>query len=277
MKRYGVLFTCLTSRAVHIEVAHSLDTSSCINALCRFLSRRGQVSVLQLDNGTNFIGAERELKESLKDLDQSKIQELMLRRGVKWIFNTPAASHHGGVWERQIRTVRKVLSSLLKQQILDDEGQQTLLCEVESIINDRPITTTSNDPNDLEALTPNRLLVMRTQPNIPPGVFSKDDHYARRRWRQIQYMTELFWRIWTQEYLPLLQERQKWNTTRRNFKPGDVVLIVDSSAPRNSWLIGKIVKIMTDSKGTVRSVCVQTKTSTLERPITKICLLEEAS
>lgn len=277
VKRYGVLFTCLTSRAVHIEVAHSLDTSSCINALRRFLSRRGQVSVLRSDNGTNFVGAERELKESLKDLDQPKIQESMLRRGVKWIFNTPAASHHGGVWERQIRTVRKVLSSLLKQQLLDDEGLQTLLCEVESIINDRPITTTSNDPNDLEALTPNHLLVMRTQPNIPPGVFSKDDLYARRRWRQIQYMADLFWRRWTQEYLPLLQERQKWSTTRRNFSLGDVVLIVDSSAPRNSWLIGKIVKIMPDSKGTVRSVCVQTKTSTLERPITKICLLEEAS
>lgn len=178
VKRYGVLFTCLTTRAVHLEVAHSLDTSSCINALHRFISRRGQMSVLRSDNGTNFVGAERELKESLKDLDQPKIRESMLRRGVKWIFNTPATSHHGGVWERQIRTVRKVLGSLLKQQILDDEGLQTLLCEMESIINDRPITTTSNDLNDLEALTSNHLLVMRTQPNNPPGVFSKDDLYA---------------------------------------------------------------------------------------------------
>lgn len=230
-KGYGVLFTCLTSRAVHIEVAHSLDTSSCINALRRFVCRRGQVSVLRSDNGTNFVGAERELKDALKDLDQSKIQESMLRRKVKWIFNTPAASHHGGAWERQIRSVRKVLSSLLKQQTLDDEGLQTLLCEVENIINDRPITTPSNDPNDLEALTPNHLLLMRTQPHIPPGVFSKDDLYVRRCWRQIQYMADLFWRRWTQEYLPLLHERQKWNTSKRNFSVGDVVLIVDSSVP----------------------------------------------
>lgn len=276
VKRYGVLFTCFTSRAVHLEVSHSLDTSSCINALRPFLSRRGQVSVLRSDNGTNFVGAERELRESLKDLNQSKIQESMLKRGVKWIFNTPAASHHGGVWERQIRTVRKVLSALLKQQRLDDEGLHTLLCEVENIVNDRPITTMSNDPKDLEALTPNHLLQMRTQPSIPPGVFSKDDLYTRRRWRQIQYMADLFWRRWTQEYLPVLQERQKWSTTRRNFNLGDVVLIVDPSAPRNSWMMGKIVKIMPDSKGTVRSVQVQTKTSALERPITKICLLEEA-
>lgn len=212
----------------------------------------------------------------MKDLNQSKILESMLKRGVKWIFNTPAASHHGGVWERQIRTVRKVLSALLKQQRLDDEGLHTLLCEVENIVNDRPITTMSNDPKDLEALTPNHLLQMRTQPSIPPGVFSKDDLYTRRRWRQIQYMADLFWRRWTQEYLPVLQERQKWSTTRRNFNLGDVVLIVDPSAPRNSWMMGKIVKIMPDSKGTVRSVQVQTKTSALERPITKICLLEEA-
>lgn len=276
VKRYGVLFTCMAIRAVHLEVAHSLDTSSCINAIRRFLSRRGQVSVLRSDNGTNFIGAERELREALKALDQSKIQDAMLQKGITWMFNTPAASHHGGVWERQIRTVRKVLSSLLKQQTLDEEGLQTLLCEVESIINDRPITTASNDPNDLEALTPNHLLLMKTQPNIPPGVFSKEDIYTRRRWRQTQYMADLFWHRWIQEYLPLLQVRQKWTTVRRNFNLGDVVLIIDSSAPRNSWLMGRIIKMMPDSEGTVRSVYVKTKTSTLERPITKLCLLEEA-
>ncbi|XP_035281332.1 uncharacterized protein LOC118231544 [Anguilla anguilla] len=203
VKRYGVLFTCLTSRAVHIKVAHSLDTNSCINTLRHFMSRKGQVSVLRSDNCTNFIGAERELREALKDLDQSKIKEAVMKRGVKWIFSTPGASHHGGVWERQIQTARKVLSSLLKQQVLDDEGLQILLCEVESIINDRPITTTSDDPNDLKVLTPNHLLLMRTQPNIPPGVFLKEDLYVRRRWRQIQYMADLFWRTWTQVFTSL--------------------------------------------------------------------------
>lgn len=162
-----VCFSRLTSRAVHIEVTQSLDTSLCINAIRLFLSRRGQVSVLRSDNGTNFTGAEREMREALKALDQSKVQNAMLQRGITWMFNTHAASHHGGVWERQIRTVRKVLSSVTKQQILDEEGLQTLLCEVESIINHRPITTVSNDPTDLEALTPNHLLLMKTQPNIP--------------------------------------------------------------------------------------------------------------
>ncbi len=276
VKRYGVLFTCLTVRAVHIEVANSLDTSSCINAIRRFICRRGQVSTIRSDNGTNFIGAERELKEAIQDLNQSKISEVLVRKGIKWIFNTPTASHQGGVWERQICTVRKVLNSVLNQQVLDDEGLYTILCEVEAIINDRPITKASDDPNDLEPLSPNHLLLMKKQPVMPPGVFVKEDCYSRRRWRQIQYMADLFWSRWTKEYLPLLQERQKWQKLKRNLVPGDIVLIVDNSAPRNSWIMGRILNTIPDVSGIVRRACVQTKTCLLERPITKLCLLQEA-
>ncbi len=274
VKRYGVLFTCLTVRAVHIEVAHSLDTDSCINAIRRFQARRGQVSIIRSDNGTNFVGAERELREALAKLDQSGINEVMMRKGVQWIFNPPAASHHGGIWERQIRTVRKVLNSVVKQQLLEDEGLHTLLCEVESIINGRPLTMNTDHPNDLEPLTPNHLLALKTQPSFPPGVFTKDDVYARRRWRQIQYMADLFWRRWTHEYLPLLQERQKWLGLKRSFKVGDVVLVADSFLPRNSWMLGRIMRVMPDSKGIVRSAEVRTKTSIIQRPITKLCLLQ---
>lgn len=276
VKRYGVLFTCLTIRAIHLEVAPSLDTDSCVNAIRRFICRRGHVSVIRSDNGTNFTGADRELREALQNFNQATIQEKMLKREIQWIFNTPGASHHGGVWERQIRTVRKVLNSTLRQQVLDDDGLHTLLCEVESIINGRPITKMSDDPNDLEALTPNHLLLMRKQVSLPPGVFKKDDVYSRRRWKQIQYLADLFWHRWTLEYLPLLQERQRWSRLKRNFEIGDIVLVVDSNAPRNSWMIGRIIKTMPDSKGCVRSVCVQTKSSTLNRPISKLCLLQEA-
>ena len=150
------------------------------------------------------------------------------------------------------------------------------MCEVEAIINSRPITQSSDDLNDVEALTPNHLLLMKTQPNIPPGVFDKDDQYARRRWRQIQYIANLFWTRWTREYLPLLQERQKWLTPQRNFTTGDVVLIMDESAPRNSWSMGRVIKTLTDSSGTVRRVSVQTKTNIKNRPVNKLCLLKPA-
>ena len=95
VKRYGVIFTCMSSRAVHLEVAHSLDTDSCINAIRRFISRRGQVEHLRSDNGSNLVGAERELKKALLTLNQHQVQDSLLQHGVKWSFNPPAASHHG--------------------------------------------------------------------------------------------------------------------------------------------------------------------------------------
>lgn len=276
VKRYGVIFTCLAIRAVHLEVAASLDTDSFINALRRIIARRGQVVELCSDNGTNFVGAERELRKAIQEWNTGKIESTLTQKGIKWIFNTPAASHHGGVWERLIKSARKVLGATLKTQSLDEESLQTFLCETEAILNSRPITTPSNDPNDLEALTPNHLLLLKARPSLPPGLFQKEDIYARRRWRQVQYMADLFWKRWVREYLPQLQTRQKWTRVSRNFVPGDIVLLVDETAPRNSWLIGRVTQAMPDEHGLVRRVRVKTKTSELDRPITKVCLLLEA-
>lgn len=193
-KRYGVIFTCLACRAVHLEVANSLDTDACINALRRFICRRGQVALIRSDNGTNFIGAERELREALASLNHEQIQGVLQKDGVNWCFNVPAGSHHGGVWERVIRIVRRILSSVLQQQRLDDDGLQTVMCEAEAILNDRPITKLSDDPNDLEPLTPNHILLMKGKPFLPPGLFEPHDLYVKRRWRQVQYIADLFWK-----------------------------------------------------------------------------------
>ncbi|KAL0177328.1 hypothetical protein M9458_026222, partial [Cirrhinus mrigala] len=252
VKRYGVIFTCLASRAVHIEMPTSLETDSFIHALRRFIARRGQVKEMRSDNGTNFVGADRELRKAIKEWNTSQIENSLLQRDIKWIFNPPSGSHHGGVWERIIRSIRKIMVATLREQCLDEEGLQMFFCECEAILNSRPITTPSNDMNDLEALTPQHLMLLKSQPNLPPGLFHTDDNYARRRWRQVQYMSDLFWKRWTKEYLPLLQKRQKWNHPSRNFIPGDVVLVVDESAPRGSWLMGKIVKTMEDEHGMVR-------------------------
>ena len=182
VKRYGVLFTCLSIRAIHIEVAHSLDTKSFINALRRFVSRRGTPEEIRSDNGGNFLKGEKELREAIEGWNQQEIQKSLLHKDIKWIFNPPAGSHHGGVWERCIRTVRKVFSALIKEQTMDDEGISTLLCEVESIVNGRPITKESDDPRDLEALTPNHLLLLHPGCSIPPGRSSRSDNSSMRRW-----------------------------------------------------------------------------------------------
>ena len=277
VKRWGVIFTCLVSRAVHLEVASHLNTDACINALRRFICRRGSVKSIRSDRGTNFIAAQKELEKSVKTLDNDAIQKTLLKKGIDWIFNPPSGAHHGGVWERLIRLVKKILYSVLKEQILDDDALHTILCEVEAIMNDRPITTVTNDPNDLEPLTPNHLLQLKTNPIMPPGLFKKEDQYPRRRWRQVQYLADLFWKRWTREYIPLMQERQKWNEIKRNFLPGDLVVIIDDNAPRNSWPLGRVVKTLPGPKGLVRSVLVKTKTNVIQRPITKLCLLLEAA
>ena len=132
------------------------------------------------------------------------------------MFNPSSASHHEGAWERCIRTVTKVLSAVVKQQTLTDEGLMTSFCEVEAIVNRRPITKSSDDPNDSEALTTNHLLLLIAGPRLPPGAFFQLNCYARKRWPQLPYLADLFWQRWIKEYLPQLQERHKWlNPSRR--------------------------------------------------------------
>ena len=120
----------------------------------------------------------------------------------------------------------KVLRALTKEQVLDDEGLTTLTCEVEATVNGRPINKLSDDPRDLEPLTPNHLLLLRAGPAVPPGTFSKHSFYRKRRWRQVQSLADVFWRRWVREYLPSLQERQIWHKQQRNFAVDDVVLLL---------------------------------------------------
>ena len=141
---------------MHIEVAFSLDTDSFLLALRRFIAR-GQVKETYPDNGTNFTRGERELRDAVSDWNQEKIHNSLLQRNIKWSFSPPYGSHFGGIWERCIRTIRKIPRSLLKEQITDDKSLPTLMCEVESIFNRGPIWTVSSDPCDLEPLTPKHL------------------------------------------------------------------------------------------------------------------------
>jgi hypothetical protein len=272
-KRYGCLFTCLAIRAVHVEIAHSLEADAFINCLHRFIARRGRPKRLRSDNGTNFVGAERELREEIRKWNTKTIQGVMNEEEIEWIFSVPGASHMGGSWERQIRSVRKVLSGLTKEQVLTDESLSTLMCMAEAIVNNRPITTVSSDPNDLDPLTPNHLLLLRPV-SILPGLFSKSDLYSRKKWRQIQYLSDLFWARWVKEYLPQLQTRSKWNQEQRNLSVGDIVLIVDITLPRNKWSLGRVIEVFKGRDGRVRSVKLKTKRAELVRPVAKLCLLE---
>uniref|UniRef100_A0A1A8EYY3 DUF5641 domain-containing protein n=1 Tax=Nothobranchius korthausae TaxID=1143690 RepID=A0A1A8EYY3_9TELE len=132
-----------------------------------------------------------------------------------------------------------VLKNGLLRQSLDNESLQTFLSEVEAILNDRPITTVSGDANDLEALTPHHILLLKGNPILAP--FEERDCYIRKRWKQVQYLADLFWKRWTREYLPLLQGRQRWSKPQRSFAVGDIVVVMDQTATRGSWILARIL------------------------------------
>ena len=161
VKHYGCLFTCLTIRAAHIEATESLDTDSYVNELRRFINRRGHPKIIRSDNSINLCAGEREIREAINDWNHRKIEKFLQQRNIDWRFNPPRASLMGGVWERIIRSARKVLGSLLRDQLVSGEALRTVTTEVESVLNSHPSIPNSNNPTDFEALTPNYLLLLR--------------------------------------------------------------------------------------------------------------------
>ena len=175
-----------------------------------------------------------------------------------------------------IKTVRRNLDLLLKGQVLDDERLATIFCEVEIIVNKRPLTVVPDDVNDLKVLTPQDLLQPYTEALQLPPTFRKEDQYGRR-WRHVQYMVNLFWKRWTREYLPTLQIRSKWLRSERNLQIGDIVLMLDEALPRNQWPLARVTEIHTSDDKLVRSVKVKTHSGAYDRPIHKLCLLEKVA
>ncbi|XP_043238930.1 uncharacterized protein LOC122390257 [Amphibalanus amphitrite] len=273
-KRYGCLFTCLSTRAVHIELAHSLDTDSFIMAMRRMMARRGNVSLVCSDNGTNFRAGERELRQALQQWNQTKIADTLSQEGVEWRFNPPGAPHFGGVFERLVRSAKRALTTVLGDRAVDDETLRTVVTEVEGLLNGRPLTYISTDPGDYQPLTPNHFLIGRASPQLPPGVFVDGDLCGRRRWKHTQVLIDHIWRRWRREYLPTLTTRVKWRADTADVQLGELVLVTDDNLPRGHWPVGRVVNVFPGADGRVRVVEVATATGRYRRPVSRLCRLE---
>ncbi|KAK9513134.1 hypothetical protein VZT92_026696 [Zoarces viviparus] len=293
-KRYGLLFTCLCSRAVHIEMLEDMTTDSFINALRCFIAIRGAVRHIRSDQGSNFVGAKHEMERALKEVNNERVAAYLADKQCDFRMNVPDSSHVGGIWERQIRTVRNVLGSVLAHSAgrLDDASLRTFFYEAMSIVNNRPLTVDSiSDPTSLEPLTPNHLLTMKSSvPLPPPGHFVKEDLYAKKRWRRVQYLSEQFWNRWRREYLANITLRQRWHSPRRNMQVGDVVIVKEEEISRNEWKLARVLDVLKNDDGLVRKVKIQigerklgkggerlSKPSIVERPIQKLVILVESS
>ena len=145
-----------------------------------------------------------------------------------------------------ICSIRRTLDALMATQTLTDESLATLMAEVEGIINSRPLVPVTMDARDDEPLTPNHLLLLRGNPNLPPGLFERRDCYGQRLWAQVQYLSQLFWSRWVREFLPNLALRHKWFKPQRNVQTNDIALLVEDMQHRSKWLTGRITATHSD-------------------------------
>ena len=169
-KRLGFLFTCLTTRAVHIEVVPSLDTNSCVTGVERFC--RGTPTTNMSDNGTNFVGAQKELLACVESWN-TLAPAVFVQKGIKWEFNPSSAPHHGGSWERLVRSVKRFLYDILGNRRVTEENLRITMCLVEQSLNASPITAVSSNPPDLEALTPDHFILGQHAANFPSLSFEE--------------------------------------------------------------------------------------------------------
>ncbi|XP_058452848.1 uncharacterized protein LOC131431259 [Malaya genurostris] len=273
-KRWGVLVTCLTVRAIHIELAHTLNTDSCIMALRNCFARRGVPIQIISDRGTNFIGSEKELKKALAVVDQEKIMKEFVSPVTSWVFNPPASPHMGGSWERLIQSVKKILTEVQPVRLMKDEVLRNNLIEVENIVNSRPLTYVPIDDESSPALTPNHFLVGSSNGLKPLVPFDDSVSVVKQSYKTSQTLANFFWRRWINEYLPTITRRTKWFFPTKPILVGDIVIIADPKLPRNCWPKGRIVSTVISKDGQVRQATVQTATGLYQRPAVNIAVLD---
>ncbi|XP_026219876.1 uncharacterized protein LOC113164689 [Anabas testudineus] len=271
-KRWGIIFKCMTTRAVHLDLLPSIDADSFLMSLRRFVARRGKPFELLSDQGTNFRGGERELQEAFSSLHPD-LQVQLASQQIKFTFNPPSAPHFGGCWEREIRSLKQALQVTIGTQSVTEEVLQTVLVEIEGILNSKPLGYTSSDVADPDPITPNILLMGRLDASLPQVVYPESEILSRRRWRHSQLLADQFWRSFIRFYLPGLQTRQKWCSESANLQAGDVVMIIDPQLPRASWPIGQIIQTFPASDGRVRTVEGKVGDRSYTRPVSRIISL----
>ncbi|XP_055632433.1 uncharacterized protein LOC129772926 [Toxorhynchites rutilus septentrionalis] len=276
-KAYFSVFVCFTTKAVHLGLVSDLSTPAFLDALRRFIARRGRPSHIYSDNGKNFVGARNEIKELfhiLQDqIEQQQIYSGSTEEGISWHFSPPMAPHFGGLWEAAVKVAKKHLFRQLGASRLSFEDMSTILTQIESQMNSRPLVPLSEDPNDLSALTPAHFLIGTTMHALPdPDLHhiptNRLDHY-----QHLQMYTQKFWDHWKREYIQELQKDTKRCNLNNEIQPGRMVVIVDEFQAPIRWPLARIAEIHPGKDNITRVVSLRTSKGIITRPITKIALL----
>lgn len=276
IKCYICLFVCLSTKAIHLECVSDLTTASFLAAIRRLISTRGMMTDIYCDNGTNFVGAKNELPRLLEDSYDKQtiiIKNELLKDEITFHFSPPRSPTFGGIWERNVRSVKHHLKRIVGSSKLTFEEMDTLLKQIAGSLNSRPLCPVRDDPDDLEMLTPGHFLTHRTinTPPEPSLVDVNSNHLTR--WQFVQKLYHQFWFIWNNEYLSELQTRSKWLHKYENAEIGQLVILREPNIPPCKWLKGRIMKTFKGDDDLIRVVEIRTKNGIVKRGINQICKL----
>ncbi|XP_055524646.1 uncharacterized protein LOC129718180 [Wyeomyia smithii] len=272
-KRWIVLFTCMVVRAIHLEIAHSVTTQACLMSVRRFICRRGPPLEIFSDNGTNLKGASKELARIICAINEDCGSELTTTR-TKWNFNPPAAPHMGGVWERLVRSTKEALAVIDEGGRLTDEVLLTSICEVEDMINSRPLTYVSQEADEIDTLTPNHFLrgVAPNEPVLTPPPPCAAEALRSNYHRSQQLATEM-WNRWLKEYIPSVNRMTRWYGEAKPLRAGDLVYIVEGTK-RKLWVRGVVQEPIIASDGRIRQAWIKTNSGVFKRATAVLAVLE---
>ena len=245
-KVYLALFSCMKTRAIHLEVVYQMDAASLIDAIARFSARRPGLRRLVSDRGTNFTAADKILKREMATWNASLTNQLQ-RKGLSWSFILPGSPHLGGFYERSVGLVKRHLKAATNGDVINIKTFETMIVEIEAIVNRRPLTALSADSRDVEAITPAHILYPATYAHssarIVPYNVSTDADRLRTMWKRTQSRVNAFWKTWAKDYILSLHDRKKWQKTERDLAIDDLVILADESTSRDEWRLGRIVAV----------------------------------
>ena len=250
-KRYILLFTCGSTRALHLEMTATLEKEDFLLAYSSFAARRGVPSAFYSDNGTTFVAASKALPD------------------IRWNFSTPLSPWHGGLWERMVRSVKTPLRKVIGDARLKEAELRVVLTQVEAVVNSRPLVRINND--DSVVVTPAELIAGRRLQQLDETtlVFAPS-----KRMAYLTALQEQFWRQWRSRYLPSLQERPKWGKKQPDVKEGDIVLLLKENSKRHTWPLAKVTETVTGRDGLVRTVKLRCDDKEFVRPVQNVVPLE---
>ncbi|XP_066256304.1 uncharacterized protein [Euwallacea similis] len=274
-KCYVSVFICFATKALHLELVSDLSSESFLLAFRRFVARRGRPSHVYSDNGTNFVGANRELSElgSFLIKESRNLVYSCSREGVQWHFIPAQSPHFGGLWEAGVKSVKHHLKRVAGNANLTFEQLITLLAQIEAILNSRPLSPMSQDPNDLTPLPPAHFLIGRSTTELPDPDLQHVPANRLSVFQRIQLIKQHFWKRWSKEYISELQQRVKWKTQQQDVQEGVLVLVKEDNLPPSKWRMGRIVAVHPGRDGVNRVATIRTSSGLVKRSFSKICPL----